>query len=113
MAGDLVVSSNQVDFGEDGTTEKLVGVIMGMPDGVAFGNDTGVEGSVIATGTPPDVLLGYDVERRRPTLGAAAVPSYNMASNWALAIASLSGTSRRGRQVTGEPSIVRMWWTVL
>jgi hypothetical protein len=28
MGGDLVVSSHQADFGKDGTTEKLVGVIM-------------------------------------------------------------------------------------
>jgi hypothetical protein len=81
MDGDLVVISYQVDFGEDGTTEKLVGVVMDMPDGVAVGNGTGVEGSVIATGTPPVVLLGYDVERRRPgTLGAAsrAVPQHGV-----------------------------------
>jgi hypothetical protein len=73
MDGDLVVSSHQVDFGEDGITEKLVGVVMDMPDGVAVGNGTGVEGSVIATGTPPVVLFGKDVECRRPgSLGAAS-----------------------------------------
>jgi hypothetical protein len=55
MDGNLVVSSHHVDFGEDGTTEKLVGVVMDMPDGVAVGNGTGVKGSVIATGTPPIV----------------------------------------------------------
>jgi hypothetical protein len=63
MDGDLIVSSHQVDFEEDGTTEKQMGVVMDMPDGVAVGNGTGVEGSVTATGTPPVVLLGYDVER--------------------------------------------------
>jgi hypothetical protein len=46
MDGDLVVSSHKVDFGEDGTTEKLAVVVMDMPDGVAVGNGTGVEGSV-------------------------------------------------------------------
>jgi hypothetical protein len=59
----------------------MVGVILVMPDGVAVGNGTGVEGSVIATGTPPVVLLGYDVESRRPgTLGAAscAVPQHGV-----------------------------------
>jgi hypothetical protein len=71
MDGDLVVSSHQVDFVEDGTTEKLVGVVMDMPDGVAVGNGTGIEGSVIATGTPL-VLLGNDVEcGRTGTLEAA------------------------------------------
>jgi hypothetical protein len=110
----LVVICHQVDFGEDGTTEKLVGVIMDMPDGVAVGNGTGVEGSVIATGTPPVVLLVYNAERRRPeTLGAASCAARKMASNTALAIASRSGASCRGRQMTGGPGIVRMWWTVL
>jgi hypothetical protein len=42
MDGDLIVSSHQVDFREDGTTEKLVGVIMDMSDGVAVGNSTDV-----------------------------------------------------------------------
>jgi hypothetical protein len=35
MVGGLIVSSHQVDFGKDGKTEKLVIVIMHMPDGVA------------------------------------------------------------------------------
>jgi hypothetical protein len=61
MDGYLVVISQQVDFGEDGTTEKLVEVVMDIPDGVAFGNVTGVEGSLMATGTPPVVLLGHDM----------------------------------------------------
>jgi hypothetical protein len=73
MDGNLVVSYHQVDFGEDGRTENLVGVVMDMPDGLAVENGTGVEGSVIATGTPPVVLLENDVECRRPgTLGAAS-----------------------------------------
>jgi hypothetical protein len=42
MDGDLIVGSHQVDLGEDGTTEKLVGVVMDMMDGVAFGDGTGV-----------------------------------------------------------------------
>jgi hypothetical protein len=42
MDGDLIVSCHQVDFREDGTTEKLMGVIMDMPDGVVVGNITGV-----------------------------------------------------------------------
>jgi hypothetical protein len=41
------------------------------------------------------------------------VPSLNMASNSALAMASRSGASRRGRQVTGGPGVVRMWWKML
>jgi hypothetical protein len=42
MNGDLVVSSHQVSFGENGTTEKLVGVTMEMPYKVAVGNGMGV-----------------------------------------------------------------------
>jgi hypothetical protein len=34
MDGDLVVRSHQLDLGEDGTPEKLVGVVVGMTDGV-------------------------------------------------------------------------------
>jgi hypothetical protein len=37
MDGDLILSSHPVDLGEDGTTEKLVGVVMDMTDGVAVG----------------------------------------------------------------------------
>jgi hypothetical protein len=33
----LVVFCHQFDLGEDGTTEKLVGVVMDMTDGVALG----------------------------------------------------------------------------
>jgi hypothetical protein len=43
MEGHMVLSSHQVDFGEDGTTEKLVGVVVVRPDGVAFRNGTGIE----------------------------------------------------------------------
>jgi hypothetical protein len=42
MDGNLIVGSRQVNFGENGTTEKLVGVIVDMADGVAVGNGTGV-----------------------------------------------------------------------
>jgi hypothetical protein len=42
-----------------------------------------------------------------------AVPSHSMASKSALAMVSRSGASRRGRQVTGGPGAVRMWWSVL
>jgi hypothetical protein len=42
MDGDLIVSSHQVDLGEDGATEKLVGIVMNMTDGVAVRDDPGV-----------------------------------------------------------------------
>jgi hypothetical protein len=42
MDGNLVIGSHQVNFRENGTTKKLVGVIVDMADGVAVGNGTGV-----------------------------------------------------------------------
>jgi hypothetical protein len=42
MHGNFVVRSHQVDLGEDGTTKKLVGVVMDMTDGVAVGDGPGV-----------------------------------------------------------------------
>jgi hypothetical protein len=61
MDGDLVICSHQVNLGENGAAEKLVGVIVDMTDGVAVRNGTGVKCSVLAAGTPTVVLLGYDV----------------------------------------------------
>jgi hypothetical protein len=61
MDGDFIVWCHQVDLGEDGTTEKLVGAIMDMTDGVAIGDGPGVECSVVATGTLTVVHLGHDV----------------------------------------------------
>lgn len=42
MDGDFIVSSHQVSLGEDGTVEKLVGVVMDVTDRVAVGDDPGV-----------------------------------------------------------------------
>jgi hypothetical protein len=42
MDGDLIVSCHQVDLGEDGTIEKLLGIIMDMTDGVAVLDDPSV-----------------------------------------------------------------------
>jgi hypothetical protein len=42
MDGDLILSSHQVDLGEDGTTEKLVGVVIDITDGVTVGDGSGV-----------------------------------------------------------------------
>jgi hypothetical protein len=42
MDGDLIVSSHQVDLGEYGTTEKVVGAVMDVTDGAAVGDGPGV-----------------------------------------------------------------------
>jgi hypothetical protein len=42
MERNLVIGSQKVNFRENGTTEKLVGVIVGMANGVVVGNGTGV-----------------------------------------------------------------------
>jgi hypothetical protein len=43
MYGNLIISSHHVDFGEDGTTEKLVAVVMDMTDRVAVVDGSGVQ----------------------------------------------------------------------
>jgi hypothetical protein len=60
MDGDLIVCCQQVAFGEDGTTDKLVGVVMAKTDGIAVGDGPDVECSAIAAGTPT-VGLVHDV----------------------------------------------------
>jgi hypothetical protein len=60
MDGDFIVFSRLVDLGEDGTTEKLVGVVMDMTDGIAVGDGPGVECPVVAAGTLR-VVFGHDV----------------------------------------------------
>jgi hypothetical protein len=42
MNGNVVVRSHQIDLGEDGTAEKLVGVVMDMTDWIAVGDGPGV-----------------------------------------------------------------------
>jgi hypothetical protein len=61
MDGDFVVCSHQVDLGEGGTPEKLVGIIVDMTDGVAVWDRPEVECPVVAARTPTVVFLGYDV----------------------------------------------------
>jgi hypothetical protein len=53
--------AHHVDLGEDGTPEKLVGVIVNMTDGVEVWDCPGVECPVVAARAPTVVFLGYDV----------------------------------------------------
>jgi hypothetical protein len=59
MDGNLVVYPYQIDLGE-ATTRELVGVIMYVKDGIAVGNGSGVQRSVVSTGTPTVVFLGHN-----------------------------------------------------
>jgi hypothetical protein len=61
MDGGLVVRSHQVNLGEDGTHEELMGVIVDMTDGVAVWDCLGVECPVVAARAPTVVFLEYDV----------------------------------------------------
>jgi hypothetical protein len=61
MDGDLIVRSHQVDLGEDGTPEKLVGVIVDMTDGIAVWDCSGMKCPVVAARAPTILFLGYDV----------------------------------------------------
>jgi hypothetical protein len=83
---------------------------MNVTDRIAVWNGTSVQRSVVFAGTPTVVLLGQDVKCGGPR--TRVVPSRNMVSNSALAIANMSGASRRARQVTGGPGVLRMWWIV-
>jgi hypothetical protein len=58
MHGDSVVCSHHVNLGEDETTEKLVGVVVDMADGVAVWDGPGVECPVVAAGASTVVFLG-------------------------------------------------------
>jgi hypothetical protein len=61
MEGDLVVHCHQVDLGEDGTPEKLVGVIVDMTDRVVVWDCPGIEYPVVAARATTVVFLGYNV----------------------------------------------------
>jgi hypothetical protein len=65
MDGDLVVRSHQVDLGEDGTPEMLVGVIVYMTNGVAVWDYPGPKCPVVAARAPTG-LSWVPCEGRRP-----------------------------------------------
>jgi hypothetical protein len=101
---------SQVHLVEGETTEKLVGVIMNMMDGVVVGDGTGVFCSVVAACMTTVVFIGHDVYRagdQEPSEWRAMV-SHSIASNLAMAMVSRSSASRRGRLVIGGPGVVRM-----
>jgi hypothetical protein len=43
LDGNLVVCSHQIDLGEEGTTKKLVGIVVDMLDGIAVRNGLAFE----------------------------------------------------------------------
>jgi hypothetical protein len=43
MDGNLVLCSHQIDLGEEGTAEKLVGVVVEMLDGIAVADGPGIQ----------------------------------------------------------------------
>jgi hypothetical protein len=52
-----MVRPQEVDFGESGAAKNVMGVVVDMPDGVAVGDGTSVERSVVTAWTPAVVLL--------------------------------------------------------
>jgi hypothetical protein len=56
-----IVCFHQIDLGEEGTTEKLVRVVIDMPVGVAVRDGPGVECSVVAARAPLVALLEHDM----------------------------------------------------
>jgi hypothetical protein len=85
-----------------------VGVIVDMTDGVAVWNCPGIECPVVPQGRQPLSFLGTMCRAEDQELSERrAVPSRNMASNSALAIASRSGVSRLGHQYVGMSCVCR------
>jgi hypothetical protein len=77
----LVVCSDWIDLRENARTRELVGVVMYVSDGVAVGNGSGVQRSIVSAGTPIVVLLGQDVKwGGSRTLGVAgcAIPQHGV-----------------------------------
>jgi hypothetical protein len=69
---DLLVSSEEVNFGKVGAAGKAVGVVLYMWDQIPVRDGVSVQSSVISTGPPTAVLLGHEMEGGRPwTLGVS------------------------------------------
>jgi hypothetical protein len=114
MDRNLVVCSDQIDLGEETATRELVRIVMDVTDRVGVWNGTGVQCSIVSAETPTVALLGHDMKCGGPrTLGAAGGAISQHGVDFRFGNRSLSGASRRGRQVTGGPGVVRMSWTVL
>jgi hypothetical protein len=88
----------------------LTGVVMDVADSIAVWNSTDVKHSIVREANCPWVQYAA---QKNMNSRSGELSSRNMASKSALAIVSRSGASRRGRQVTGEPVVVRMCWTLL
>jgi hypothetical protein len=69
-----------------------LGIVVDVPDRVAIRDGVCVESSVVTTRAPAVVLLGerYNADDQEPS-ERRAVPSFSIASNSALTIASRSG----------------------
>jgi hypothetical protein len=114
MDGDLVVCSHQVDLGEDGTTEKLMRVVVDMADGVVVWDGLALSALLLPQGCQPLSFLGTMCREEDQELSEwRSMPSCSMALNLVLVIVSRSGASCHGWHVTGGPGIVWMWWMVL
>ena len=78
---DLMVSSYQASFGKGCAARKAVGVVLYVWDWVPVRDGASFKGSVVSTGPPAAVLLGHEIEGRRPwALGTSgsAVPQHGI-----------------------------------
>jgi len=67
-----VVSPDGVDFRKGGAAGKAVGVVLNVRDWIPVRDGASVQGSVVSTGPPTAVLLGYEMESGEPwALGAS------------------------------------------
>ena len=57
-----MVSPDEIYFGEDGASRKVMGIVVDVSDGVGIGDGSGVESMLVSTQKPPVVLLGHEME---------------------------------------------------
>jgi hypothetical protein len=60
--GNLVICTHDFDLGKDGTTRKVMGIILNVWKRIPVRDGSGVQGTVVSTRPPNAVLLGYEVE---------------------------------------------------
>jgi hypothetical protein len=59
---DLVVSLDEIYFGEDGASRQAMGIVMDVFDGEGIGDGSGVESTLVPTRKPTVFLLGHEME---------------------------------------------------
>jgi hypothetical protein len=108
MNWNLMVCFHQIYCGEDSPASRLLCKVGNVPNGILVRDGRSVQCTIVATGSPAVFILGDEVEGEAQGLSERrAVPFRSISSNSDFAIRRRSGASRRGRQVTGSPGVLR------